>query len=156
MEHSCLRNNFGSNRRTYSELGNLNISIFAILLCLLLFKICFCRDILPPLRVNSIRVVSSFKKRVLELSSLCSSFFIRRLFFSKSPTKCVQLSSDATSFSLSVNKHRLNFNLSFILFNLHLTNHGAASANTKNWILNGKRSLSLFRLHFIHSFEVDI
>ena len=44
----------------------------------------------------------------------------------------------------------------FILFSLHPTNHGAASTNTKNWMLNGKRSLSRFRLHFIYSFEVDI
>ena len=40
--HSRLRNNFGSNRRTYSELDNINIPAFVVLHCLLPSKICFC------------------------------------------------------------------------------------------------------------------
>ena len=46
MDLSCLRNNFGSNRRTYSELHNINIPVFLTLNCLLTFEV-FCRDILP-------------------------------------------------------------------------------------------------------------
>ena len=47
MDLSCLRNNFGSNRRTYSGLDNINIPVFVTLNCLLPFEICICRDILP-------------------------------------------------------------------------------------------------------------
>ena len=46
-EHSCLRNDFGSNSRTFSETNNIVIPSFVKLLFRLSFEACFCRDILP-------------------------------------------------------------------------------------------------------------
>ena len=44
-EHCCLRNDFGSNSRTFSETNDIAIASFVQLLCLLSFEVCFCRDV---------------------------------------------------------------------------------------------------------------
>ena len=46
MDLSCLLNNFGSNRITYSELDNINIPVFVTLNCLLPFETFFGGDVL--------------------------------------------------------------------------------------------------------------
>ena len=46
MDLSCLLNNFGSNRITYSELDNINIPVFVTLNCLLPFETFFGRNVL--------------------------------------------------------------------------------------------------------------
>lgn len=96
--------------------------------------------------------ISSLQKGIIGLSSPCSSFSTFLSSFSKSSTKKVQLLSDATSLFLSVNKRRLNFSLSLILFSLHLTKHVAASMktqqSTKNWIINVEKILVLFWIAF--------
>ena len=45
-EYFCLRNDFGSKSRTFSETNNIVIPSFNKLLYILSFEVCFCRDIL--------------------------------------------------------------------------------------------------------------
>ena len=80
-EYSCLRNDFGSNSRTFSETNNIVIPSFVKLLCLLSFEVCFCRDILPSFCLvrlftsasNGIRLKTLLVSRI-RILSFCPLF----------------------------------------------------------------------------------
>ena len=74
-EHSCLRNDFGSNSRTFSETNNIVIPSFVKLLCLLSFEVCFCRDILPSFCLVRLFTSASNGIRLKTFFMSCFMFF---------------------------------------------------------------------------------